>query len=62
MCGPDEIPWHETAFPSVYLAPHAWLESGNAPLGKAAGKSVERPTRRAPDAIPASGLPVKPAR
>jgi ADP-ribose pyrophosphatase YjhB (NUDIX family) len=37
LFGPDEIPWNEIAFPSVSWALNAWLESGNAPLGKPAG-------------------------
>jgi hypothetical protein len=60
LFGPDEIPWNEIAFPSVYWALYAWLESGNAPLGKPAVNPSSEPTRRVPDAIAASNLPVKP--
>lgn len=61
LFGPDEIPWNEIAFPSVYSALNEWLESGNAPLGKTAVNPSSEPTRRVSDAIAASNLPVRPA-
>jgi hypothetical protein len=48
-------------FPSVYSALNAWLESGNAPLGKLAVNPSSEQTRRVSDAIAVSNLPVKPA-
>ena len=43
LFGPDEIPWNEIAFPSIYWALNAWLETGNAPLGEpAANPSSDR--------------------
>jgi ADP-ribose pyrophosphatase YjhB (NUDIX family) len=43
LVGQDEIPWNEIAFPSVYWAVNAWLELGNAQLGKpAANPSSDR--------------------
>jgi hypothetical protein len=61
LFGPDEIPSNEIAYPSVYSALNAWLESGNAPLGKLAVNPSSEQTRRVSDAIAVSNLPVKPA-
>src|ERR1700691_4131277 len=34
LFGPDEIPWHDIAFPSVHWALHAWQRVGTEPMGK----------------------------
>jgi ADP-ribose pyrophosphatase YjhB (NUDIX family) len=57
LFAPEEIPWHEIAFPSVHWALRAWREAGAGVLGKPAGNPPDdrRGVHRMPPS--ASGAP-----